>query len=351
MRKSIFLSVLALAAVVSCQKSEIVDSKFNETIGFESYLGRDAQTKGAIIEKNDLSAVKVYGYYTGNGTWSDGTNGTAATTPNLWTEGLTLNVSNGVAVQPSGNDVRYWANATDKYTFLAYAPIDNVNLIAPAGTNPTLTYTVTSDFQKHVDVLRAEPIINQSKNDLSGNVSLVFKHTLARVTVKAKVDKATPFDFHIKSIQLSGDFPTKGTLPLAGGEWTITETTEDAVFDFYQNAAKANEAGAVALTTAGIDYATVVPEGAPANSNYMMMLPTTSSATLKVVYTTYSAGLESREYEKTFEITSGFAAGNAYAFILNFYQEEGNEISFSVDVTPWDESEPSYDVNDKPVQE
>ena len=38
MKKVIFISALAIAAAASCTKSDIVDTKFNEAISFESYI-------------------------------------------------------------------------------------------------------------------------------------------------------------------------------------------------------------------------------------------------------------------------------------------------------------------------
>ena len=336
MKKSIFLSVLALAAVVSCQKSEIVDSKYgNEAIAFESYLGRDAQTKGAVVELEDLTGATVYGYYTGNDAW------TSTTAANLWPSGLNLVINNGTVAALADSDVRYWANATDKYSFFAYAPINNANLAAPSTTNPTLSYSVdpTTSFANHVDVLRAVPTLNKSKQELDGTVDLVFKHTLSRITVKAKVDNEKPFDFHIKSIKLKGKFNTAGTLALSNSDpWTVTTVTDNAEFTFYTNSADPNAASttAVVLGTTYTDYCADFAQG------HMMVIPTeftaTNFATLEVVYTTNFANVESREYTVNHKVESPFAMGYAYTFNLDFEQATNNDIKFTVDVTPWDES-------------
>ena len=130
MKKSIFLSVLALAAVVSCQKSEIVDSKYgNEAIGFETYAGRDAQTKAAVA--SDISSTAgIYGYYTAANKWDTNNPVTPASgfvsspKSNLWVNGT---LSNDGTVAP----VKYWTNDTDYYSFIAYAPKDGAGLTVP----------------------------------------------------------------------------------------------------------------------------------------------------------------------------------------------------------------------------
>ena len=338
MRKVFLFSAIALAAAVSCTKSEVVDTKFNEAISFESYLGRDAQTKGSVVERADLSAVTVYGYYTGNTDWSTEAN----VAPNLWEGGLTLELTDDGVKNLADGDKRYWANATDHYTFLSYGPIDNANLAAPTSlTNPTLSYTVDTDFQKHVDVLRATPIINKDKTELNGAVALNFSHTLARVNVKATLNAATPFEYHIKSIKLSGKFNTKGTLSLADADgWNVAEADcKNETYTFYENNSEPTATTATKLAVGETDYSQVVPEGAKYD-NYMMMIPTTFSAdnkaTLEVVYYTYAGGVKSRDYTVKHEITTGFDAGKAYTFKLGFIQNTA-EITFSVAVGAWSE--------------
>ena len=335
MKKVIFISALAIAAAVSCTKSDIVDTKFDEQISFETYAGRDAMTKGSTVEREDLTAVKVYGYYTGIEDWST----TAQIAPNLWPSGLTLNLTSDAVTQPTGDDVRYWANDTDHYTFLSYGPIDNPNLAAPTALdNPVLTYTVDTDFQKHVDVLRATPIINKDKTELNKTVALNFKHTLSRVNVKATLNAAEPFEYHIKSIKISGKFNTKGTLSLADeSAWVVAEADyKNATYTFYENDSDATDETATPLEEGTTDYS-AVPQGAQ-YENYMMMIPTvfdeTNKATLEVVYYTYAGGVQSRDYVVTYPITKPFVVGNAYTYILAFEQNT-DMINFSVQVEPW----------------
>lgn len=334
MKKVILFSAIALAAAVSCTKSEVVDTKFNEQIGFETYLGRDAMTKAAPVTTADLTQVFVYGYYTGTTQW------TADTQANLWSP-MTLACNNGACTVADG-DVRYWANDSDLYTFLAYAPatIENVLTVAAEnGKNPTLTYNVPSTLTEQKDVLYAVPQKNRTKGE-DGTVALEMKHALSRLTVKAKVNAAAPFAYNVKSVAISGNFNTTGTLVLAeqtdAAVWTATPAA--ATYTFYTNNAAATDEAATPLTTAYVDYA--------GTDNYLMMIPTdfsvkneedkyTNTATLTVVYSTYAGGIESRDYTKEFEVATKFEAGKAYAISLEFIQAENNEIKFSVNVTDW----------------
>ena len=324
MKKVIFLAIAAAAALTACSKSEVVDSKFNEQISFETYLGRDAQTKGAIINTTNITGVKVYGYYTGNDPW------TSETEANLWTDGLNLTFTEGQLNQPTKNDVRYWANDTDKYTFLAYAPYDNDNLTVSGTKNPTLTYSVDTDFTKHVDVLVANPRVEGDKNidRTKGTVNLKMEHKLARLTVKTNVTGNGPFTFHIKNISLAGKFNTSGTLALADPK-TWTAKSADATYVFASSTEKASTENALPAT---YDYATE-------DKGYMMMIPvdaTTHNAVLTVAYTTFdaTANMESRVYTQTYNVTNDFVMGKAYAIQLDFVND-ATVINFNVIVDDW----------------
>lgn len=328
MKKVILFSAIALAAAVSCTKSEVVDTKFNEQIGFETYLGRDAMTKGTVETAKTIAKAGVFGYYLGATKSYDA----AKSEANLWNP-LTLVVNEeGVAQQPKDGDVRYWTNESDYYTFLAYAPKDKVT-VPGNGVNPTIEYTVPSTLSEQVDVLCAEPQINRQKGD--GTVALVFGHKLARLTVKAKAT-AGNFDFHVQSIELKGKFNTAGKLPLANPtEWTNLTATENTVYSFPTVATDALPKPATAGETVEYkDYA--------GTDSYLMMIPVNAAdhaATLKVVYnTSYMVGekkMESADYTKEFEIKTDFVMGKAYAINLEFQQALDNEIKFSVSVDEW----------------
>ena len=321
MKKSFFLSILAVGALVACSKSEVVDTKFNDQIGFTTYLGRDAQTKAAVIERADLTSVKVFGYYHGLEDWESGKS-------LLWKNGLTLATTSSSVTQPSGEDVRYWANDTDKYSFLAYAPVTGLSEgTGFDATNPVLTYAVSNDFTNG-DVLVAVPQINRVKDN--GTVTLQLQHKLARLTVKANVTPSV-FDFRVKEVTLTGAFNTTGTISLADPTaWTATPV-ENTSYTF-NDAADA--------TTALPDNESTISE-----KGYLMMIPVDAAAhkaKLTVKYTTYdpNAKQESSVYTQTFDVATDFKMGTAYAITLAF-QNDAEVIAFDVTVDPtWGDDQP-----------
>lgn len=319
MKKVIFLAIAAAAALTACSKSEVIDSKYgNDMIGFETYLGRDAQTKANPIEREDLTSVKIFGYYHGTSTWAEGKS-------LLWTDGLTLTTTSDAVSQPTGADVRYWANDSDLYSFLAYAPVEG--LVEGEGfdaNDPTLTYTVNNEFTNG-DVLVAEPQIDRTQDD--GTVSLQLKHKLSRLTVDAEV-VAGVFEFRVKEITLTGAFNTTGTISLADPTtWTATPTASTSYT--FHNADDAE----VALESGQIS-----------DKGYLMLIPVTAEehqATLTVKYTTYdpNAKQESSTYSQTYNVTNDFAMGTAYAIKLKF-ENDAKTIVFDVEVDPtWQNGE------------
>ena len=344
MKKVIFLAIAAAAALTACSKSEVVDTKFNEQISFETYLGRDAQTKAPIINNDNLGNVAVYAYYTGKSGWTD------QSKTNLW-NGVLLIDKTGTFVSTDAT-AKYWANPSDKYSFFAYAPVnDKVGTVNDV--NPTINFAVQPNIPDQVDLLCATPYFDKMASEFTaGTVSLNLKHALSRITVKAKAT-GDNFKFDVKKITLSGNFNVTGTLPLSTGNWaTATPATDGSVFTFFNNNSAAyvppttDTATDTALPTDSYrNYAERTVEGNTVTDNYLMIIPTVpaegataANATLTVNYSTYYAGQESVEMSKNIEVPINFAMGKAYSINLDF-SHEATEIKFSVTVDNWDETD------------
>lgn len=333
MKKTIFISVLALAAAISCTKSDIVDTKFEkEAIGFENYLGRDAQTKGAEATLATLKAdnIGVFGAYTGDANW-DGISEAKL----LKNEKLYWGRAEG-ATEDSWiyTNTAYWTNNSDKYSFLAYSPYSETAATQPSGQSPQVTFTVQDAIAKQKDLVYANTPasegghVNMVRPANGAAVNLKFQHALTRLSVKAKAAATyTDFTFNITNISITGDFNTSGTFDLYEGEWisnTLTET-EDKSYDLTGEVNKP-------LTTDAYDFS--------AGNNYLMMIPTdfsSNKATLNVTYTITYKGVTSGEITKPVEVSKDFVQGNAYSIILTLQRDETNAIKFTVDetITDW----------------
>lgn len=357
MKKVIFLSAIALAAAVSCSKSEVVDTKFgNEAIGFDTYLGRGAQTKATETTAANLAEFGVYGFYTAAVDYASGT---------------TANLMNHVKVTKSGNDwtyspARYWTNETDKYTFFAYAPYS----VGKAGGAPEISYIVPSALADQKDVIYSVNNRNVTKTSCKQTdgtyVPFEFKHALSRIAVKANAkmyDKATGLEitgtpsagqeydhtFTIKNISLSGKFCTTGTMDLSEPFTTAQDGTVSGgpVWTSTPSAVTYNLTGAVSqpLTKDPYKFSEIA-------NNYLMVIPTTFSAdkdaegnytnaaALTIQYTVTYAGATSDVITKTVYVTTGFEQGKAYVIELTLQRNDDNAIIFNVKgVDRWEDDQ------------
>ena len=332
MKKVIFISALAIAAAASCTKSDIVDTKYgNDVIDFQTYVGRDAQTKASEATVGTVNSIGVYGFYTGNAPY-DPNNSIA----NLWAN-LNVTKTDGTWTYDA-NKKKYWTNATDLYTFLAYSPYGDANLKVSEGESvkePMVTYTVPG-LDGQIDLLYANA---PATNGVGGHVNMVrpgdketlkavqlkFKHALSRITVKASENVAA-YDYTIKKITISGNFNTSGTLSLATGEWSDQKST-DPEYVFYT--------GTDVLTSTATSYA---------SHGYFMPIPTTAETTTTVTVTvTYSSkfgDVVSNDMTKKVEFTNTFVKGSAYAINLEFKENTDNPITFDVvEVETWGEDD------------
>jgi hypothetical protein len=257
---------------------------------------------------------------------------------------------------------KYWTNGSDYYSFLAYAPMvgtngaDGITVAGTAANDVNVTYTTPVAADKlttSVDLLYAQ-VVNTTKNDCSGKVSLEFKHALSRVTVKATAPTNNMgIQFDVKNVTLKGYFNTSATLNLATAAvdtdkdfgWNnpsranasyVFYNDVDSKGDFNPAAIGTDGKATDALTTNAVDYAVK----SETTKDYLMMIPTTftaeanKTATLSVTYTTIYGGNESNPMTKELPIAIDFRMGKAYALELAFTPVL-DVITFDVTVEEW----------------
>lgn len=344
MKKVIFISALAIAAAVSCTKSDIVDTKFNEAISFETYLGRDAQTKATVATV--APKFGIYGYYTGTKRYvstADATDANPASVANLWANAL---VENGTA-----KPTKYWTNDSDFYSFLAYAPYseeENSNVTAPASAtgNPVVTFTVPKELNLQSDFIYSNKNYDKTRKDVveegdnKGTILMQFQHALSRITVRAS-ETHKDYTYTITGLELAGAFVKKQNFDLKDGDWSgdpieMAAGTDKYTFNIPTGGVPVpNDTEGVAATTP-VDCVTY-----NGGTQYLMVIPTTvENATLAVTYyTTYGGTIDSAPITKTVNVSQAFDKGKAYALNLVFGPNPADEIKFSVDVLGWDTPE------------
>ena len=341
MKKVIFISALAIAAAASCTKSDIVDTKFNEAISFETYNGRDAMTKAAVTNNGNITDFKIglYGYYTGTQRWGAGENEVASPTANLWAN---VAVTNGTPAT-----TKYWTNATDLYSFLAYAPYSedaNSNVTAPSSVtgNPVVAFTVPNDLTTQSDFIYSNERVNITRGDVvseganKGTVLMPFKHALSRITVRAS-ETHKDYTYTITGLELAGAFVKKQNFDLKAGDWSGDPIETAGATDKYAFVLPANGV-AVPNDTEGTAATPVDCVTYENGTQSLMVIPTTvTNATLAVTYYTTYGTIKSAPITKTVKVSQAFAKGTAYALNLVFGPNPDDAITFSVEVNPWGE--------------
>ena len=282
----IFAAIAALT-LAACAKVETVKNDAPEAIGFSVYTGKSVTkavsgTDFGTITNTELQASAkgfgVFAYYT------DAANYASSTKANFMYN-QQVKYSAGAWTY---NPIKYWPNEhgasavstdTDKLTFLANAPFvannDIANdkgvsitdktgsaaategIIAMTANNvaedATLTFKVPASSEEQIDLLYGvlgaqytdvegatigtvgSPMENLTKQKTGGQISILFKHALAKIAINIKevvdaVDPTTSVNpaskgtkVVVKSLKLKGTtIGTQGELNLYTGLWNVT---------------------------------------------------------------------------------------------------------------------------------
>lgn len=263
MKKFLFLTAAAVAVFASCAKT--IDHSRNtgqgDALSFGVYAGRSADTKATYGDittanlSNSKDGFAVFAFYTKTADWA------ASNTPDFMYNQQVRNIAS-FAVEPAESNpsdystarfpsgwyytpLKYWpngqnsteyaANATsaDKISFFAYAPhiasadLGNVPAAGEGITNmsenddagvPSVDFTVPSKVEEQIDLLWANPVLNATKQALSGRVAFTFRHALAKLNIQVRnvVDDLTGTTGNLANDNGNGD----GTLD-DGETWVI----------------------------------------------------------------------------------------------------------------------------------
>lgn len=349
MKKRLILSMAALVAVTltSCQKDQVINQVPQEqAIEFGTYLGRDAQTKGEVIDNSNLKTkgFGVYAYYTGTASINNYT----PTNANFMDNQLVKYETNAWTYSP----VKYWPNSEgDKLSFYAYAPYNNdytaatnvdkfTNQLDNSSKLPTVTYIVDEEISKHIDVLFAIPVQDMTKPANNEKVTLKFYHALSRVgfRVVAGADIA-PATITLNSLTLSGKFFEEQTLNLATSSVTLDNETLKSTNPNWSLGTKVQKN----FTKGSLNQVVGTTSAAVGNeTEYLMIFPQQFDSnkaldeqeiTISVNYTiTYSDGVSiPNSVSNSLEFT--FEAGKAYTFTVKI--SGLNEVQFDASVADW----------------
>lgn len=418
MKKFLILTAAAVAVLASCAKT--IDHTRNtgqgDALSFGVYAGRSADTKATYGDittdnlKTSTDGFGVFAFYTKEVDWAD------TDTPNFMYNQQVRHIDS-YASDPTGytaskypsewyyTPLKYWPNgqnsteyaaagtSADKLSFFAYAPHIAVTAGAPVTATPadgegitavsensvagipTINFTVPSKVEEQIDLLWANPVLNVTKQALSGRVAFTFKHALAKLNVQVRnvVDDLTGTTGNLandngdgddtledgetwvilKELVLSANGTKSGTLSLGSGNavpnWSNlggnTEVTYGTADSFDAASYKENVA-----SQDDIDGFKVTETATNLNSaSSPMIIPREIAADGFVVKATYYVITRDSKLATGYSIVENvitktnaaaitFNAGYNYNIVVNFGL---NSVDFNVtEVTPWTAGDP-----------
>lgn len=337
MKQKLLLGLLAAAAVsfTACQKNEVIsEMPQDNAISFNTYLGRGAQTKGSIVELDQLKTqgFGVFAYYTGQKTMS-----AYASDPGI---PATPNFMNDVKVTFQAEEwkytgTKYWPkNDAEKLSFYAYGPYDssddNAISIDATSKKPVLTYTVDNNISNHMDVLFTPA--QEDKTVTNKNSVMAFVHALSRVEFEVKTANTySDYTINLVSVTLSGNIHPSGTLDLGGNtaNWDKA-SAETKSFSITDNRLIESAARRVETNQGTPDYIMILPQDFTGTGNELNL-----NVQYYVKYLSETAVLNNVDKQ----VSINLEQGKAYKIIINISMDE---VTFTASMTPWDENHDGF---------
>lgn len=162
MKRHFILGIMALAALVSCSKSEVLNQEsLNEKgITFSAYLGKSTQTKASEINKKNAAAagIGVIAWRTGEAEATDHVPNYAPT----FMKNVLLTVGEEAEsglYSATYTPQRYWPSTGAKVSFYAYAPYSTgIENLLPTGTTSENNLYHPENITFDVDQVGAEKL-------------------------------------------------------------------------------------------------------------------------------------------------------------------------------------------------
>ena len=299
--KKIIISMMAVAALAACSKSEVAFEQ-PDAIGFQVVTGK--MTKAAVADNVYPEDLNMYVFAM---TETDG--GAANTTADYLknAEFAKVLVSNGQNLWGGWLDGTaypyYWPNVKKLY-FAGVSKSGNVNNGAvPTYNSGTITINGYHPGVGTTDLgdndLMWFPTTGESYGKGTVSVPVVMKHACSWITVKMAGDEWTAGRYTITDIHIEG-LTTKGNVELkaTAADWTLSADAADQnkTFTVYSNAT------GKALST------TATAEGFENIVNNTVVLPEQVPGTLSITY-----HFESQAGEKIEETVTGSLKFNGEA--------------------------------------
>lgn len=372
--KHLFSKVLIASAaaltLASCSTDEIsgdIDGKTgSRQVTFGAYMGKTAQTRGAITDKSTLKqGFGITAFDTKQDTWTSYAGSEANFMYNQKVTG------NGNAFEYS--PIKYWPTQSgEKISFFAYAPyatstngitVAKNDATVSAKSGNTIDFTVNTTPSKQIDFVAAA-VTDKSYStaeNVDNEVKFQFKHELTRLNIKAKTssDLADNSYVVIKSLTLLKDgyngsgtytYPTATTTSATTsprGTWSGVKAISSYIDAMDIVNKETVKIGSVYQKSDAIKVSSATAQSLFKNGEYLFFVPTedlkADVAQVEVKYEIVTADSKlSKGYtclpaEQTVSLKAGsLKQGKAYCLTLNFDLHKVM-IDTETSVENWDE--------------
>jgi hypothetical protein len=246
LQNNMVLGILALsAALTSCSSDEPAGSVNNDStdaITVEAYVPRSVSSRAGIEDfeslQSETGGIGVFAYYHDGKEFKDYTSEQKAGAANFMSKQAVKYNGTTWAYSP----IRYWSKTeTDKYQFIAYAPLEKANANLNVTASPKLEYDAAKSNYDFMTAVQKDYVKPTDKI-----VKFNFRHRTSRIGITAKtdVDYSTTdkggVTINVTSAVLKG-FCTNGTYDLIApvsdtqsayysstAGWTLGETQPES---------------------------------------------------------------------------------------------------------------------------
>lgn len=302
--KKILISMLAVAALVSCSKEESIRVDQGELIGFgNAFVDNSTRAADNTYGATDLEAFNVYGTVTGSAG--------------------TVNIFNGDAVTGSvGSNVwtcankQYWINGAT-YNFAA---VVDATVAKDANNMPTTLTTVADATMNFKDMLYADNLGIVGKKTGNGPVNFTFEHLLAKAFFTVTSNTEGGYYYTVTDITV-GNYES-GVYTIANETWAPGAAKNVAFGNIKE------------VTAADTDGKT--------NATQMLLVPTTDTFNVTFTADLYKDGTKLGTETKTIAVENDLVKGNVYNFTIAL--SVGELIQFTVTNDPTWTTQPDVTV-------
>lgn len=292
--KKLFISLLAVAALASCAKEDVIVADPGELIAFNSFVENSTRA-----DDPSYSGTTAFTSFNVWGTVA----ATESSTPVAIYAGDPVSGTVGEDSEWTCTVKQYWLNGA-KYNFAALA---NAGTVTPGTDLLPKTVTYTANQSDLVYAKSATYTGKASGNDL---VAFTFQHLLSKVnfTVVNGSQSATGYSFQVRDINIAG--ATAGTCDVTTTPVTWTATANDGY--------AIDDPITVNNTTASADIGTA-----------LLVVPGSVTVSFNVDIIVGGQVLSTKSY--TSDATT-LAPANSYNFVVT--PTVGEEIKFTVANNP-----------------